>query len=547
MKWWQEAVVYQVYPRSFMDSNNDGIGDLQGIISKLDYILDLGANVIWLSPVYESPNDDNGYDISDYYSVMAEFGTMEDMEELIKEASQRGIKIVMDLVANHTSTSHKWFQKALEDKKSKYHEYYYFFDNTGSVPNDIQSVFLGSAWEETPNRDEVYLHMFAKSQADLNWHNSEVREELYKMINWWLEKGIGGFRLDVIDYIAKEVEDKIITDGPKLHEYICEMTEKTFSNYDVMTVGETWSADTEKAIKYSNLDGSELSMIFNFSHILLDMDGNEKWDYKKLNLLDLKINFEERQQGLFNKGWDALFWNNHDLPRIVSRWGDDKQWRVESAKMFGTLLHFMQGTPYVYQGEELGMTNVEFQSIDDFRDIEIFNMYQERIQRGCEHSDIMKSIHHIGRDNARTPMQWNSEDYGGFSKVKPWIGMNENYKTINAQAQYIDANSIYNYYKKLIGFRRTSEYREIIRDGRFELIDKENKNVFVYKRIFGLYELVVICNFRGFEVEYTCDELIRLNHKKIVLSNYSQEMERGYLKPYEAKVVYGQIKYFEDF
>ncbi len=360
MKWWQEAVVYQVYPRSFKDSNNDGIGDIKGIISKLDYIKELGANVIWLSPVYESPNDDNGYDISDYYSIMSDFGTMDDMDLLIEEASKKDIKIVMDLVANHTSTSHEWFKRAISDKESHYHDYYYFYKNEGKIPNDIQSIFLGTAWETTPNKEEFYLHMFAKSQADLNWHNQKVRKDLYKMINWWLDKGIGGFRLDVIDYIAKDIEEKIITDGPKLHEYIQEMTCNTFSHYDVMTVGETWGADTEKAIKYSNLDGSELSMIFNFSHILLDQAGDEKWDFKQVNLVELKNNFEERQQGLFNKGWDALFWNNHDLPRIVSRWGNDKEYRVESAKMLGTILHFMQGTPYIYQGEELGMTNVNF-------------------------------------------------------------------------------------------------------------------------------------------------------------------------------------------
>ncbi len=540
MKWWQEAVVYQIYPRSFMDSNNDGIGDLQGIINKLDYIQDLGANVIWLSPVYESPNDDNGYDISDYYSIMGEFGTMQDMERLIKEAGKRDIKIVMDLVANHTSTSHKWFKQALDDKKSKYHDYYYFYENTGKAPNDLQSVFLGSAWEETPDRDEMYLHMFAKSQADLNWHNPQVRKELYQMINWWLEKGIGGFRLDVIDYVAKEIEDKIITDGPKLHDYIREMTEKTFSHYDVMTVGETWSADTEKAIKYSNLDGSELSMIFNFSHILLDMDGEEKWDYKEVSLNELKTDFEERQQGLYNKGWDALFWNNHDLPRIVSRWGDDKQWRVESAKMFGTLLHFMQGTPYVYQGEELGMTNVDFQEIEKFKDIEILNMYHERINRGYSHDEIMNSIHHIGRDNARTPMQWNSTEYGGFSKVAPWININSNYKMINAEAQIADDNSVYSYYKKLIEFRRTSQYKSIIRDGNFELIDKHNEDIFAYKRILGSYELIVICNFRPFEVQYRCNDLLDLEYKNLLLSNYDRMLEEEYLKPYEAKVIFGK-------
>lgn len=530
MKWWQEAVVYQVYPRSFMDSNNDGIGDIKGIISKLDYIKDLGANVIWLSPVYESPNDDNGYDISDYYSIMSEFGTMEDMDKLIEEAKKRKIRIVMDLVANHTSTAHEWFQKALDEKESKYHNYYYFYPNEGEVPNDIQSIFLGSAWEETPDKKEFYLHMFATSQADLNWHNKEVREDIYKMINWWLEKGIGGFRLDVIDYVAKDIENKVITDGEKLHEYIQEMTQHTFSKYDVMTVGETWGADTEKAIKYSNKDGSELSMIFNFSHILLDMKGNEKWDFKELDIVKLKQNFEERQQGLYNKGWDALFWNNHDLPRIVSRWGNDKEYREVAAKMLATTLHFMQGTPYIYQGEELGMTNVYFDTIEEYKDIESINMYKDRKQKGYTHEEIMESIHYVGRDNARTPMQWNDSPYAGFSKVEPWIKVNDNYKEIHAEKQINDSESVYTYYKKLIQYRRESAYKDIIRKGTFELIEKEHKDVFAYKRILGEQEITVVCNFKSWEVPWI--------HRgtKVLLSNYKQSEERVSLRPYEAVV-----------
>lgn len=530
MKWWHEAVVYQIYPRSFKDSNHDGVGDIKGIISKLDYIHKLGANVIWLSPVYKSPNDDNGYDISDYYSIMDEFGTMEDMEQLIKEASERDIRIVMDLVANHTSTSHAWFRTAIEDKQSKYHDYYYFRKNTGTVPNDLQSVFLGSAWEETPDRDEFYLHMFAKSQADLNWHNPEVRNDLYEMINWWLEKGIGGFRLDVIDFVAKDIDRKIITDGPELHDYIKEMTKNTFANYDVMTVGETWGADTEKAIRYSNNDGSELSMIFNFSHILLDMDGDEKWDFKPLNLVDLKENFEKRQQGLFKKGWDALFWNNHDLPRIVSRWGNDTIYRIESAKMLATLLHFMQGTPYIYQGEELGMTNVNFDSIEDYKDIEIINMYKDRTNRGFSHEETMRSIHFAGRDNARTPMQWNAELYAGFSEKEPWIKVNDNYKEINVMSQVSDMNSVLNYYIKLIDFRRRSEYKAIIRDGNFILLEKENENVFAYKRVHQSKEIRVVCNFSDKVVPFYC------NVSKILITNYEVAKNYVTLRPYEAIV-----------
>lgn len=530
MKWWQEAVVYQVYPRSFMDSNNDGIGDLKGIISKLDYLYHLGINVIWLSPVYESPNDDNGYDISDYYNIMSEFGSMKDMDLLITEGKKRDIKIVMDLVANHTSTQHDWFLKAIDDKNSKYYDYYYFKENKGSIPNDLQSIFLGPAWTLNKKLDAYYLHMFAETQADLNWHNKHVREDLYKMINWWLDKGIGGFRLDVIDFVAKDIDQKIITDGPKLHDYIKEMTSETFSHYDVMTVGETWGADTEKAIKYSNLDASELSMIFNFSHILLDQEGDEKWDYKALNLMDLKKNFSERQQGLFNKGWDALFWNNHDLPRIVSRWGNDSEYRVESAKMLATILHFMQGTPYIYQGEELGMTNVRFDSIEDYQDLESLNMYKDRLARGMKEEDILKSIYHIGRDNARTPMQWDASKNAGFSDHEPWIKLNSNYVDINVQSQLQDKDSVLNYYRKLIDYRRKSALKDIIREGSFQLIDSEHPDVFAYKRTLKKKELIVVCNFRDYSIPF------KRYQREVLICNYSLPSQDSNLRPYEAIV-----------
>lgn len=530
MKWWQEAVVYQVYPRSFKDSNGDGIGDIPGIISKLDYLAYLGINVIWLSPVYESPNDDNGYDISNYRAIMKEFGTMEDMDRLIEEANKRDIKIVMDLVANHTSTAHRWFKEAIKDKTSKYHDYYYFRENTGHLPNDIESIFLGPAWELDETCNEYYLHMFAKSQADLNWHNENVRKDLYAMMNWWLDKGIGGFRLDVIDFVAKDIDRKIITDGEKLHDYIKEMTDHTFSHYDVMTVGETWGADTEKAIKYSNLDGSELSMIFNFSHILLDMDGYEKWDFKDLDLLGLKSNFKERQQGLHGKGWDALFWNNHDLPRVVSRWGDDGQHRERCAKMFATLLHMMQGTPYIYQGEELGMTNVSYEDISDYKDIEIHNMFKDRIAKGYAKEDIMTSIEHVGRDNARTPMQWDDSEFAGFSSHEPWIGVNDNYRTINVASQVKDPDSVLNYYRELVKLRRSSNYKEIIRDGCYEPVDSNNPDVYAYKRILKDQEMIVVCNFRGYEVPYEMDI------KHLILSNYKDSASGITLRPYEAVV-----------
>ena len=530
MKWWQEAVVYQVYPRSFMDSNDDGIGDLKGIISKLDYIAYLGANVIWLSPVYESPNDDNGYDISDYYQIMAEFGSMEDMDLLIAEANKRGIKIIMDLVANHTSTQHEWFIKGSTDKNSKYHDYYYFKDNKGQVPSDLQSIFLGSAWELTPNQSEYYLHMFLKSQADLNWHNPEVRQDIYKMVNWWLDKGIAGFRLDVIDMIAKEIDQEIISDGPLLHPYIQELAANTFGKYDCLTVGETWSADEKKAIQYSNLAGTELSMVFNFSHLLLDQVGNEKWDYGKLDLLKLKANFEKRQQSLHNQGWDALFWNDHDLPRIVSRWGNDTKYRQESAKMLGLLLHFMQGTPYIYQGEELGMTNANFDSISDYRDLESIRMFEKRMKAGYQYQDIMQALKAMSRDNARTLMQWNDSDNAGFTKGQPWIKVNANYHDINVEKAMKDENSVLNFYKKLIYYRRFSEYKDLIRLGSFELIDKDNPRIFIYLRKYGTKQLKIICNF-------SCDDIVYdYNKEEVILNNY-QNFDGKHLKPYEGLVL----------
>lgn len=536
MKWWQNSVVYQIYPRSFKDSNHDGIGDLQGVISKLDYLKYLGVDVLWLCPVYASPNDDNGYDISDYYAIQPDFGTMEDMEELIAKAKDVGIRIIMDLVANHTSNQHEWFQKAIHDKNSPYHDYYIFREDTGGAPSDLQSIFLGSAWEKNEITQEYYLHMFAKSQPDLNWDNLSVRQDMHRMINWWLDKGIGGFRLDVIDMISKDIDKKMISDGKNLHPYIKEMTKETFSKYDVLTVGETWGATVEKARKYSNLDGTEFSMIFNFSHILLDQqEGKEKWDYKILDLLDLKRIFSQQQIGLYRIGWNSLFWNNHDLPRIVSRWGDDKKYRRESATMLATLLHILQGTPFIYQGEELGMTNVRFDSLADYRDIEIFNMVDARRKRGISESSIMDSIYKIGRDNARTPMQWNHNAYAGFSDVEPWINVNSNYPDINVDVQLNDDSSILQHYRKLIQLRRDSEWTNLIRDGAFELIFEGDSNVFGYKRFNEESEMVILCNFTSNNINLELD----LRSYRRIISNYLDlnTKEGVYLRPYEAIAV----------
>lgn len=458
-RWWHSSVVYQIYPRSFNDSNGDGIGDLKGIIEKLDYLKELGIDVIWLSPVYKSPNDDNGYDISDYYDIMDEFGTMEDMDNLLKEAKNRGIKIVMDLVVNHTSDEHKWFIEAKKSKDNEYRDYYIWRDPVdGKEPNGLESCFSGSAWEYDETTKQYYLHLFSKKQPDLNWENEKVRKAVYDMMNYWVDKGIGGFRMDVIELIGK-VPDKMITgNGPKLHEYLQEMNREALAGNDLLTVGETWGATPEIAKLYSNPARKELSMVFQFEHIGLDqIEGKEKWDVKPLELLELKKVLSKWQTALGEEGWNSLFWNNHDLPRIVSRWGNDKEYRVESAKMLGTLLHGMKGTPYIYQGEELGMTNIRLENIEDYNDIESINMYKDRIKKGYSHEEIMNSIYKKGRDNGRTPMQWDDSENAGFTTGKPWLSINENYKEINAKKSLEDKNSVFYHYKKLIEIRKSNE------------------------------------------------------------------------------------------
>ena len=434
-QWWHSSVVYQIYPRSFNDSNGDGIGDINGIREKLDYLKELGIDVIWLSPVYKSPNDDNGYDISDYCDIMDEFGSMEDMDNLLKEANERGIKILMDLVVNHTSDEHKWFIEAKKSKDNEYRDYYIWRDAVdGHEPNDLGSTFSGSAWQYDETTNQYYLHLFSKKQPDLNWENEKVRNEVYKMMNFWVDKGIGGFRMDVIDLIGKVPDERITGNGPKLHEYLQEMNKAALEGKNLLTVGETWGATPEVAKLYSNPERNELSMVFQFEHIGLDqVEGKEKWDLKTLNLLDLKNILSKWQTELEGQGWNSLFWNNHDLPRIVSRWGNDKEYRVLSAKMLATLLHGMKGTPYIYQGEELGMTNVRFESIDEYNDIESLNMYKDRISKGYTHDEIMESIYVKGRDNARTPMQWNDSENAGFTTGTPWLAINKNYNEIKRE------------------------------------------------------------------------------------------------------------------
>ena len=533
-KWWHSSVVYQIYPRSFNDSNGDGIGDINGIREKLDYLKELGIDVIWLSPVYKSPNDDNGYDISDYCDIMDEFGTMEDMEKLLKEANEKGIKILMDLVVNHTSDEHKWFIEAKKSKDNKFRDYYIWRDPVnGHEPNNLGSCFSGSAWQYDESTDQYYLHLFSKKQPDLNWENENVRNEVYKMMNFWIDKGIGGFRMDVIDLIGKVPDEMITGNGPKLHDYLQEMNKAALEGHDLLTVGETWGATPEIAKLYSNPKRKELSMVFQFEHIGLDqIEGKEKWDLKPLELLALKEVLSKWQTELEGQGWNSLFWNNHDLPRIVSRWGNDKEYRVLSAKMLATLLHGMKGTPYIYQGEELGMTNVRFEDINEYNDIETLNMYKDRISKGYSHDEIMASIYAKGRDNARTPMQWDSTENAGFTTGKPWLKVNKNYKFINAEDCLQDKDSIFYHYKKLIDIRK---HNDTIIYGDYKLLLPEDKNVFAYSRELNGDKIVVVCNFYNKEINLNFKE--DFNNVEILLSNYKDSsilMKDLKLRPYEA-------------
>lgn len=531
-KWWKSAVIYQIYPRSFADSNQDGVGDLQGIISKLDYLGNLGVDAIWLSPVYKSPQDDNGYDISDYQDIDPMFGTLEDMEELIKEAGKRNIRIIMDLVLNHSSDEHYWFQEAKKSRENPYHDYYVWRDGVeGAKPNSMRAAFGGSAWEWVPEVQQYYFHQFSVKQPDLNWENPKLRQEIYNMINWWIQKGVGGFRLDVIDQIAKEPDRGITNNGPRLHEYLRELSRETFQKADLVTVGEAWGATTELAKLYSNPDNSELSMVFQFEHICLDqMEGKEKWDLAPLPFLKLKEVFAHWQGELYQKGWNSLFWNNHDLPRIVSRWGNDGEYRIVSAKMLAILLHGMQGTPYIYQGEELGMTNVAY-GIEEYRDIETLNLYKERLEKGYKEKEVVDSIHEKSRDNARTPMQWDDGKNAGFTEGKPWIKVNPNYREINAAQQIGDEDSIFNCYKKLIRLRKNYQ---VFVEGDFRLLLAEDENIFAYARADEKTQLLVICNFYGQTISCPLEESIA--SMELLISNYKDVGQTMVLRPYEARM-----------
>ncbi|ADA65427.1 Oligo-1,6-glucosidase [Lactococcus lactis subsp. lactis NCDO 2118] len=521
--WWQKTVVYQIYPRSFMDANGDGIGDLQGIISKLDYLEKLGIGAIWLSPVYQSPMDDNGYDISDYQAIADVFGTMTDMDELLLEAKKRNIQIVMDLVVNHTSDEHKWFVEARKSKDNAYRDYYIWADE----PNGLQSTFSGSAWEFDEESGQYFLHLFSKRQPDLNWENPQVHQEVYDMMNFWIDKGIGGFRMDVIDLIGKEIDQEITGNGPKLHEYLHEMNQATFGQKNLLTVGETWGATPEIAELYSDPKRQELSMVFQFEHITnAYLDEGEKWDKKEFSVSKLKEILAKWQA--LEKGWNSLFWNNHDLPRIVSNWGNDGKYRLKSAKAFAILLHLMKGTPYIYQGEELGMTNYPFESIEEVNDIESRNMFAERLAAGHSENEIMDSIRRVGRDNARTPMQWTAGENAGFTDGKPWLAVNPNHEEINADQAMSDPDSVFYTYQKLIELRKQHDW---VIYGDFKLIDSE-ADVFAYLRTYKGKKYLVVANLSDeenqFKTGFVCRDLLIHNE------NFLPELSQIKLKAWEA-------------
>lgn len=494
--WWKDGVIYQIYPRSFKDTTGNGMGDIPGIIEKLDYLTYLGIKAIWLCPVYQSPNKDNGYDISDYKKILVDFGSMADMEKLIAEASKREIRLIMDLVVNHTSDQHPWFIEARKSKENPYRDYYIWRDGyKGQVPNDLTSVFNGSAWKFDEESEQYFLHLFTEEQPDLNWKSTQMRHEIYDMMNFWLDKGIGGFRLDVIDLVGKDPDKKITANGPHLHEYLQEMNQATFGkNSNILTVGETWGATPEIGKLFSDPQRHELSMIFQFEHMMLDQknkkDSSEKWGLAPLKIADLKEVISKWQIALSNQGWNSLFWNNHDLPRIVSRWGNDNEYWLESAKLFAILLHFLKGTPYVYQGEEIGMTNITINSIDQVDDIEARNMYFDRLKKGYDEQTLLHAINIKGRDNARTPMQWDDSENAGFTTGKPWLPVNQNYKKINVHAQLNDPNSILNVYRFLINYRKNNP---LVVYGDYQLLES-HKNIFAYTRTYEGKTLLVVAN-----------------------------------------------------
>ena len=545
-KWWKEAVAYQIYPRSFKDSNGDGIGDIQGMIEKLDYLKDLGIDVIWVSPIYESPNDDNGYDISDYKAILADFGTMEDFDLLLEETHKRGMKLIMDLVINHTSDEHEWFIESRSSKDNPYRDYYIWRPGKdGQEPNNWESIFNGSAWEYDEKTDEYYLHVFSKKQPDLNWENPEVRESLYDMVNWWLDKGIDGFRVDAISHI-KKVEGLPDMDNPENKEYVeaweghmnrpgiekflTEFRERTLSNYDIMTVGEANGVTLDDAENWVGEENGYFNMIFQFEHIGLwntSLEGG-------LDLASFKQSLTRWQKGLEGRGWNALFFENHDQPRSVSAWGNDTNLRKTSAKALATLYFFMQGTPFIYQGQEIGMTNVQFDSIDDYDDVSMKNYYRIERSEGKSHEEVMQVIWKNGRDNSRTPMQWTSEPQSGFTTGKPWMKVNPNYPDINVEQNLNDPDSIYHYYRKMIELRKSED---TLIYGTYDLIAEDHTQVYAYTRTLNDERYAVIVNM--FDEEASVDLSNNLSFLELKMANYQIEDELNanlVLRPYEARV-----------
>lgn len=549
-QWWKEGIVYQIYPRSFSDANGDGIGDLKGIIQKLDYLKELGIDIIWLSPVYKSPNDDNGYDISDYQDIMDEFGTMSDMELLISEVHRRNMKLIMDLVVNHTSDEHPWFIESRSSENNPMRDYYIWRKGNGpEPPNNWGSWFGGSAWEYDSTTDEYYLHIFSKKQPDLNWENPELREEIYKMMDWWLKKGIDGFRMDVINLISKDqrlpdglyseddqygIGNPYYINGPKVHDYLREMNQRVLAKYDIMTVGETAEMTPEIAREYVNSDRQELNMVFGFEHMGLD-HGVSKWEKKTWSLPKLKKINQKWYEALKEKGWNTFFLNNHDQPRAVSRFGDDKKFRVPSAKMLATLLLTLPGTPFIYQGEEIGMTNIQLTDIEEYRDIETLNWYQEKQVGGFPQKRIMEALYQTSRDNARTPMQWDEMENAGFSTTTPWIKVNPNYQEINVRQAQADPDSILKYYQALIKLRHNNS---VLVYGNYQLIQENHQQIYAYRRELNQEKVLILLNFS--ENTQIFNDQILLLRKDLLIANYPvEELEKTeYIKlqPYEARI-----------
>ena len=527
--WWKEAVIYQIYPKSFQDSNGDGIGDLPGILSRLDYLHKLGVDALWLSPVLASPQVDNGYDVSDYQDIDPMFGTMEDMRTLIREAKARGIGILMDLVLNHTSDQHRWFREACQGRDNPYHDYYIWRDGVpGALPNEMRAAFGGPAWTYVPALGQYYFHQFAPQQPDLNWANPAVRQELYKMIRFWMDEGVAGFRLDVIDQVGKDPDRQITANGPRLMEFLHELNRETWGGKNLVTVGEAWGADIPRARQYSAPDGSVFSMVFQFEQMCLDHEA-DKWVPKAMALPELKASIARWQQGLHGCGWNSLFWDNHDLPRIVSRWGDDGERRVDSAKALAVALHGLQGTPYIYQGEELGMTNAPY-PLEELRDLESINAYHEMVEKGMPEADALAAIHRMMRDNARTPMQWTDGPHAGFTSGTPWMMVNPNYTRINAAAALADPDSVFYTYQKLIALRKA---HPVFVEGDFTLLCPEDEQVFAYLRRGAGQELLAAVNLSGRSAPFTLPDAFAGCEPLLATQGAPQA---GVLRPWEAQL-----------